>query len=180
MFWPLVLLFTLVPIVELWLLLTLGSMMGFWPTFLTVIGTAFLGSYLSKREGLRVWRSYQKALAEMRMPEEGIVSGLLVLVGGILLITPGVLTDVTGLLLMIPPIRRVVADFIEKRLRARFEAGSSEAFVVETVMGPAGFQRRVQVRTANRPAPAPAPAVEGEVLEGDVVDARGRVLRSAD
>lgn len=185
MFWRLVLLFTIVPIVELYLLLLLGSLLGFWPTLGIVIGTAFLGSFLSKREGLRVWRDYQRAMSEMRMPEEGIISGLLVLVGAVLLITPGVLTDLTGLLLMIPAVRRVVARFVEKRLRASFETGSSEAFFVETVMGPSGaVRRRVHVRSgssARGPAPvAAAPAEPSAALEGDVVDARGRVLRSAD
>ncbi len=182
MFFGLVVLFTVVPIVELYLVLLLGSVLGLWPTLAIMVVTAFLGSYLSKREGLRVWRDYQRALTEMRMPEEGILSGVLVLVGGVLLITPGVLTDLTGLLLMVPPIRRAVAAFIEKRLRARFEAGASETFFAQTVVGPDGTVRQVRVRASKpRSAPPPvAPAEPTEALEGDVVDARGRVLRPID
>lgn len=183
-FWGLVVLFTVVPIVELYLVLLLGSLLGLWPTLAIMVVTAFLGSYLSKREGLRVWRDYQRALTEMRMPEEGIISGVLVLVGGVLLITPGVLTDLTGLLLMVPPIRRVVAAFIEKRLRASFESGSSETFFAQTVVGPDGAVRRhVRVRTSaprSTPPPPVAPTEPTEALEGDVVDARGRVLRPVD
>lgn len=201
MFWRLVLLFTIVPIVEIYLLLGLGSLLGFWPTLGIVVGTALLGSFLSKREGLRVWREYQQALAQMRMPEEGILSGLLVLVGAVLLVTPGVLTDLAGLLLMVPQVRRAAAGWLEKRLRASFDAGTREAVVVETVLTPRGaLRRRVHVRTASSRPPPTGPGaaaagevveggvveggdaggvVEGGVVEGDVLDARGRLLRPA-
>jgi UPF0716 protein FxsA len=58
------------------------------------------------------------------MPEEGVLGGLLVLVGGVLLVTPGVLTDITGFLLLIPPTRRVIADQVMKRVKAKMEDGS--------------------------------------------------------
>lgn len=120
----LVLLFTIVPLVELYLLLFLGNLLGFWPTVLIVLLTGVVGAWLAKREGLRVFRQYRNALSEGRMPQEGVLGGLLVLVGGVLLVTPGVLTDITGLLLLLPPTRRVLAEHMRKRFEEKIREGS--------------------------------------------------------
>lgn len=113
------LLFTLVPLLELYLLLRLGDVMGFWPTVGLVITTGIVGAALAKREGLRVLRTWQTTLAQGRMPEEGLLSAVLVLVGGVLLVAPGVLTDVAGILLLVPPTRKIVATQVRKRLEVR-------------------------------------------------------------
>jgi UPF0716 protein FxsA len=168
---------------EIFLLLRVGDWLGFWPTLGFVIGTAVLGAYLAKREGLRVWRDWQRALAEMRIPEEGITSGLLVLVGAVLLCTPGVLTDLTGIALLIPPARRVVARFIEARVKARMEQGGTASVFDFRVVTPRGAyaKRRVvdvdgvvvedrEIRATPRGAPR-VQVIEGEVLEGEVVGA---------
>lgn len=117
--------FLVVPLVELWLLFQVSGLMGLGPTIAFVVGTAFLGAYLAKREGLRVLQSWRRALGEMRLPEEGVTSGLLVLVGAVLLVSPGVLTDFVGLLLMLPPVRRLVTPLLERRLLAYFAARSA-------------------------------------------------------
>ena len=101
--------FVVVPLVELYLLLWLGSLIGFWPTVGITLVTGILGGSMAKREGVRVYRRWQQALRELRTPEEGIIDGVLVLVGGTLLVTPGVLTDITGLVLVVPVSRRPVA-----------------------------------------------------------------------
>jgi UPF0716 protein FxsA len=132
-------LFTIVPLVELYLLLVLGQWMGFWPTVAVVLVTAMLGAFLGKREGLRVWRSWQESLAQGRMPEEGILGGVLVLVGGVLLVTPGVLTDLTGLMLLFPPTRRRIAKIVRKHLEKRFAVGSTGSV----------FQYRVDLGNGN-------------------------------
>ncbi len=105
----LILLFTALPILELWLLLSIGDVIGFWPTVAIALGTAILGAALAKREGLKVLASWRGAMAVGRVPDEGLTGGLLVLLGAALLITPGVLTDVAGLLLLLPPVRRRIA-----------------------------------------------------------------------
>lgn len=116
-------LFVVVPLVEVYLLYALGSVMGFWPTLALVMGTALLGAALGKREGLRVWRQWREALAEGRMPEEGILGGVLVLVGAVLLVAPGVLTDIAGLVLILAPTRRIVAKLVQKRLEKSIAEG---------------------------------------------------------
>lgn len=115
--------FLIIPLVELWLLFQVGDVLGFVPTIAFVIGTAMLGAFLAKREGLRVLRNWRTAVAEMRVPDEGITSGLLVLVGATLLISPGVLTDFVGVLLLIPASRKLVARVVERQLAQRFSSG---------------------------------------------------------
>jgi UPF0716 protein FxsA len=109
--------FTLVPIVDLWLLLRIGGRLGLVPTVALVVGTGLLGAWLARREGARVLQGWRRAMADGRLPEEGVLSGALVLAGGVLLVTPGVLTDVAGLALLLPPTRRVAADGLRRWLR---------------------------------------------------------------
>lgn len=121
------LLFTLVPLVELYLLVTIGGWMGVAPTIALVAVTGILGAWLAKREGRKALIGYREALTQGRLPEDGVVSGLLILLGGVLLITPGIVTDVAGLLLMIPPIRRKVAELITRRVERRINSGELSA-----------------------------------------------------
>lgn len=105
----LVLLFVVVPLGELYLLLWMSGLVGFWPTVALTVVTGIVGGSLAKREGLRVYRQWNRAMAELRPPETGLVEGALVLLGGALLITPGVVTDVVGFLLLVPWSRRPIA-----------------------------------------------------------------------
>ncbi len=118
------LLFTVVPLVELWLLLWIGDRVGFWPTVGIVLATGLVGATLAKHEGLRVVRRWQEATAQGALPEDGVLGGVLILVGGVFLITPGVLTDAAGLLLLVPPTRRFVAGFIRRRFERGLQTGS--------------------------------------------------------
>ncbi len=112
----LLLLFIIVPLVDAWLLIQLGGMMGFANTLLLVIATGVLGAWLFRLEGTRAWGKWQSSLAEGRVPEEGVLGGVLLLVGGVLLVTPGVITDAVGLLLLVPPTRSLVARVLGPRL----------------------------------------------------------------
>lgn len=116
----LVALFIVVPIVELYLLTQIARATSSWVAVGFAVGTGVLGGVLAKREGLRVWRRWQEAMSQLRVPEEGVISGVLVLIGGVLLITPGVLTDITGILLLIPPTRRYIAERIRRRVDVQF------------------------------------------------------------
>ncbi len=119
----LLLLFVIVPLAELYLLLYLGSILGFWTTVAITLVTGVLGGALAKHEGLRVWRAWQRSLDELRPPEAGVIDGVLVLLGGALLITPGVMTDAVGLLLLLPWSRtrmaQVIRQEIDRRLSVR-------------------------------------------------------------
>jgi UPF0716 protein FxsA len=127
----LVVIFVVVPLAELYLLLLIGDWIGFWNTVALTIVTGVLGGSLAKREGLKVWRQWRRALDELRPPESGVIEGVLVLIGGALLITPGVLTDITGLTLLLRPTRRAIAARIKQRLEDRIARGDIK---VTTVM----------------------------------------------
>lgn len=123
MFVRLLLLFTLVPLVELALLVYLGREVGFWPTVALVLGTGILGAWLAKLQGLLVLRQVQGELARGRLPTAALVDGALILVAGTLLLTPGLITDLWGFVLLVPPgralARRWAMATLGRRLRSR-------------------------------------------------------------
>ena len=157
----LLLLFTVVPVVELYLLITIGERLGAGATVALVLVTGLLGATLAKREGSRVLRNWQQSLERGEMPKEGVTSSLLVLVGGVLLVTPGVVTDLTGLLLLVPWSRRLVAEMLRKRLQHRFEMRS-------VVTGPAFFDLGAQA------------GPHGSVIDVDVVEVEATEPRDED
>lgn len=115
------LLFIVLPIVELVLLIWIGTQIGFWYTAGIVIATGILGAILAPLQGARAWREITKAYQEGRVPAAELIAGALFLVGAAFLITPGVLTDAAGLLLMLPFVRRWssrrVLGFFKRRAR---------------------------------------------------------------
>jgi len=116
--------FTLVPIAELYLLIRIGKVVGALPTLALVIVTALLGAYLAKQQGRRVISEWQAAFSQGYVPEEGVLGGLLVLLGGLLLITPGVITDFFGLFLLLPFTRKRLAAALRVYLERQVAAGN--------------------------------------------------------
>ena len=110
---------TVIPAIELALLLQLGQWMGAGETFLIIVLTGLLGATLAKREGLDVLRQLKADASKGIPPADRLVEGLMVLVGGVLLITPGVLTDLAGVLLMLGPSRRWMAPRIKRLIADR-------------------------------------------------------------
>lgn len=98
--------FVVLPLVELCLVLLVSQyILGWWGTLLFVIGTGLLGTWLARTQGISTYRRIQQELSQGRMPTDSLIDGALILLAGVLLITPGVLTDLVGILLMIPPTR---------------------------------------------------------------------------
>ena len=120
----LLLLFVVVPLVELYLLLWVSTLIGFWATVALTLVTGVVGGSLAKAEGLRVWRAWRAAIQQLRPPEEGVIEGVLVLVGGVLLITPGILTDALGLCLLLPPTRRPIAARVRRVVDRRIQSAT--------------------------------------------------------
>jgi UPF0716 protein FxsA len=116
MFPRLLVLFIGIPLLEILILIELGDIYGFWPTVLLVIGTGILGASLARLYGVNIWLEIRNELAAGRVPTEKLIDGLLILVGGIVLLTPGLLTDIAGFLLLIPYTRK----YIKKWLRYKF------------------------------------------------------------
>lgn len=102
-------LFTVIPAIELYLLLQLGAMFGPFNTFALVVVTGIVGARLARREGVAVLSSLQSELAQGIPPTGRLVEGALVFGGGLLLVTPGILTDVAGLSMIFPLTRQLIA-----------------------------------------------------------------------
>ncbi len=128
MFGRLLLLFMTIPLIEVLILIKLGSLFGFWPTIFLVIGTGVLGAYLAKLYGLSVWHKIQQDLNAGLMPADKLVDGLLILVGGIVLLTPGLLTDILGFLLLIPFTRDYFKRFATTKFKKMSEQQTSTIY----------------------------------------------------
>ncbi|TMR89504.1 FxsA family protein [Nonomuraea basaltis] len=113
--------FLVVPILEIWLLIQVGSVIGGPATVALLIADSLLGAWIVRREGRRAWRALQEALQSGRMPDRELADGGLILVGGALLLTPGFFTDVFGFLCVLPftrpMMRRLGAWFFERRVK---------------------------------------------------------------
>lgn len=112
----LLLAFLALPLIELSLLIKTGQMLGFWPTLAIVIGTGLLGSFVLRRQGLGALRRATEAVEAGRPPIEPVIDGVFILLAGAFLVSPGLLTDLLGLLLLIPPVRRSIARLAVGRL----------------------------------------------------------------
>jgi UPF0716 protein FxsA len=119
MFAKLLLAFTLIPLVELALLIEIGRAIGAGPTLGIVILTGIGGAALAKSQGLAVLSRIRSELASGQIPSDSLLDGALVLAGGLLLVTPGTLTDLVGLLLLIPSTRRAARNWLTRYLRKK-------------------------------------------------------------
>lgn len=112
-------LFVVVPLVELYILIQVGQVIGALWTILLLIAVSVLGSYLIKREGRRAWEALRVALESHKMPARELADGALILIGGTLLLTPGFLSDVVGLFFVLPftrPVaRRLLTQFVTRK-----------------------------------------------------------------
>lgn len=116
MFVVLLLVFIIVPIIELFLFVQVASWIGFFPALAWIIGVSFLGAWMIRRQGVGVWRRANALVAQGKVPTNELIDGIVILFGGALMMTPGFLTDIFGLLLLTPPVRAV----LRRLLRARF------------------------------------------------------------
>ncbi len=107
--------FTIIPVLEIYLLIKLGSFLGALNTVIIVILTGIIGAYLAKLEGLHTMTKVREALNRGEMPAEGMLDALLILVAGIVLLTPGFLTDIAGLLILIPQTRFLFKRWLRKK-----------------------------------------------------------------
>ena len=116
----LILLFVVVPILELYVIIQVGQAIGVLPTLILLLADAMLGSWLLKREGRGAWRRFNEALAARRFPGKEVADGVLIVIGGTLLLTPGFLTDVVGLALLLPPTRAIARRVLKRLTIGRF------------------------------------------------------------
>jgi UPF0716 protein FxsA len=140
----LLLIFVLLPFVELVLLLIVGDMTAWYVPALGILLTGIVGSWLARTQGAHVYHRIQAELSQGRMPTDAMIDGVMIFVAGLLLVTPGILTDILGLSAMSPRVRafyrrQLVAWFYRTFQVTTIVAGEStprsdvvDSFVVET------------------------------------------------
>jgi UPF0716 protein FxsA len=115
----LVLAFLVVPIVEIYVIVQVGEQIGVLPTVLLLILESALGAWIVRREGARAWRALRDAITVGQLPSRELADAALVLVGGVLLLTPGFVTDVFGFFFVLPPTRplarRLLTGYLARR-----------------------------------------------------------------
>jgi UPF0716 protein FxsA len=144
----LVLIFIVVPLVELYVIIKVGGAIGIVPTLLILLADAVIGSLLLRHQGRAAWVRFNRALNEGRMPHKEVLDGVLVIFGGALLLTPGFITDIFGFVLLIPPTRAGVRAFMSRIVKGRLSMGPRAAMW--------GFGR-VRDGRARRSAPEAGP-----------------------
>lgn len=123
MFFKLLFIFLIIPIIELYLLIKIGKVIGALNTALIILITASLGAYLTKSQGFRVLREIQEATSRGYMPGNELLHGFFVLVGGFALLTPGFLSDIIGLSMLIPQMREIYVGFAKGIIRKKIQSG---------------------------------------------------------
>ncbi|MBN1257712.1 MAG: FxsA family protein [Planctomycetes bacterium] len=134
----LLLLFILVPFIELFILVKISGMIGFWTTVFIIIITGMIGVSMMRWQGLKTLQLIEADLNQGKMPADRILSGLLILLGGAFLITPGIITDLAGLALMVPGNRRLLLKYLKSRIKWQFEHGQNGRVFFFHTGGPGG------------------------------------------
>ena len=119
MFLRLFLLFTIVPIIEVWLLIKIGRVIGPLPTVASLLAISIAGAWLARSQGFRVIVAIRDELAVGRLPAAHILDGAFILTGGILLLTPGFFTDFIGLFFLFPPTRKLLKIWLRSWLEQK-------------------------------------------------------------
>ncbi len=125
----LLLLFILVPAVELALLIELGRRIGTVATLGLIVATGVLGAYLARRQGLGVFRQVRAELAAGRIPAGSIVDGVIILLAGAVLMTPGILTDVLGFFCLVPATRKLIRTMLWRKFERAVRDGRARVHV---------------------------------------------------
>ncbi|HEX6227947.1 MAG TPA: FxsA family protein [Solirubrobacterales bacterium] len=116
----LIVLFIAVPIVELYVIIQVGGLIGVLPTLVLLLAMSLLGAALLRQQGRDAWRRFNLAIAERRFPGREVADGLMITIGGALLLTPGFITDAVGLLLLLPPTRAIARRLLRSYVGHRF------------------------------------------------------------
>ena len=127
----LALLFALTPVVELAILVYLGTLIGALYTILIVVATGILGAFMARNQGLAAIYRIRSSLERGIIPSNEIFDGALIVVGGLLLLTPGLITDTIGLALLVPQTRRIIGRWLRSLIRRRIQRGEIRYWEVQ-------------------------------------------------
>ena len=123
--------FTIIPIIEIYLLIEIGSFFGVLTAITFVILTGFLGAFMARMQGLQTLFRIQENLREGRMPSGELLDALLIVIAGLVLLTPGFLTDSAGFLLLIPSTRNSIISWLQRQIELRYMSNRPEDITIE-------------------------------------------------
>ena len=123
--------FTIIPIIEIYLLIEIGSIFGALTAVILVILTGFLGAFLARMQGLQTFFRIQESLREGRMPSGDLLDALLIVIAGLVLLTPGFLTDSVGFLLLIPTTRNSIKYWLRRQIELRYMSNRPKDIIIE-------------------------------------------------
>lgn len=124
----LILLFTVLPLTELYLLIQVGRYLGAFPTIMIVLITGVIGGLLARSQGLSTYRQIRVDLQNGIIPTDSLIDGLFILIAGALLITPGIITDVFGFTLMVHEFRGWLRRMLKDSFRRKLESGRFQVY----------------------------------------------------
>lgn len=124
MFWLLLFIFIIVPIVEIAIFVWTGGFIGVWGVISLILLTGILGTIIVRYEGMQTMRRVQNTLQKGEVPTDEMLTGLLIIIGSILLITPGFFTDIVGFLIVFPLTRRPFILLLKKIIRNMIDKGT--------------------------------------------------------
>lgn len=134
----LVLLFVVVPAIELMLLIEIGQRVGTINTLALIVITGVVGASLARQQGVSTFARLRRDLGEGRSPAVPIIDGVLILVAAAFLVTPGVLTDAVGFLLLVPMGRGLVRRYVKRRFERAIRTGTVGVTVASHATDEAG------------------------------------------
>ena len=123
--------FTIIPVVEIYLLIQIGTIFGALTSIALVIVTGFFGAYLARIQGLQTLFRIQKSLREGQMPSSELLDALLIGIAGLVLLTPGFLTDAFGFLLLIPNTRTAIKQWLHRQIEVRYTSTRPDETIIE-------------------------------------------------
>jgi UPF0716 protein FxsA len=167
MFQLLFVLFIIIPIIEITVIMQVGALLGLWPTIAIVILSAWLGAKYVRQQGLATLQSVQTKMAQGEMPSGEIVTGLMLLVAGVLLVTPGFVTDIFGLLLLVPSVRTAIATQVQKHIKVN-QLGAGASFHHSATGNVYQHEESVEPFTSSKASSnEPISYHKGDTLEGE-------------
>ena len=123
--------FIVMPLIELYVIIQVGSAIGAWNTIGILILVALVGVWLTKHEGFYVLRRMRQQIDAGNMPTDELIDGSLILLGGLLLILPGFISDAFGLVVLFPPTRALIRNVVKRRVRITTKDSAALAAIHE-------------------------------------------------
>jgi UPF0716 protein FxsA len=161
------LLFLLVPVLEIYVIIQVGQAIGGWPTVALLLIESLLGAWIVRHEGRRAWRALNETFRGGRLPDRELSDAALVLVGGVLLLTPGFVTDAFGFLFVLPftrpAVRRLLAAYVARRVRISRHRMAE----MHPQAGPAGAASPSQAGAGRESGRGDGQVIRGQVVRED-------------